>query len=155
MPKVHEPLNDGCGLIFWYRTSMLIAVFRKLENSRWLPWVSISPFVIAPIAMMISGEMWRGLGILAFFGSMPAGVLLGGLVSRVCNRHIPKYYEELGHRFSAFSMGFGFLFLPPLVGTWANANMGTEIGLETLKAHFIWACVGGGLFFFVSPTATK
>ena len=130
---------------------MLIKLFKKLEKSTWLPWVGTAPFIVIPIAIVFGGEVSRGTGILAFFASMWLGIILGGKFAHIVSTHLLKTSKNIDKRMTAGGCAFGFLFLPVLVGSFANANLGTSIQMYSLGAHFLWACVGAGVFFCVSP----
>ncbi|MEX0306317.1 MAG: hypothetical protein AB3N12_02920 [Ruegeria sp.] len=130
---------------------MLIKFFKKMEQSKWLPWAGTAPFILIPVAIIIGGEVSRGAGILAFFASMWVGIILGGKFSHIVSTHLLKTSDDTSKRMTAGGCAFGFLFLPVLVGSFANANLGTSIEIHSLGAHFLWACVGAGIFFFVSP----
>jgi len=134
---------------------MLIKFFEKLEKSRWLPWVGTAPFLIIPIAIMYGGEVSRGAGILAFFVSMWVGVILGGKFAQIVAAHLLKTSEDVGKRMTAGGGAFGFLFLPVLIGLFTNSNLGTSIKMHSLGAHFLWACVGAGIFFCLSPSTDE
>jgi hypothetical protein len=134
---------------------MLIEFFKKLEKSKWLQWVGTAPFILIPIAVMFGGEVSRGAGILAFFASMWVGIALGGKFAHFVATHLLKTSEDIGKRITAGGCAFGFLFLPVLVGSFTNSNLGTSIEMHSLGAHFLWACVGAGIFFCVSPSADE
>ena len=132
---------------------MLIEFFKRLKKSKWLPWVGMSPFIIFPLVIMLDGEMGRGVGILAFFGSAFVGIALGGFCGKFLNKRVLMRSAEFGERLGAGLACFGFLFLPALIGSWTNTYLDTDIDMHTLGAHFLWACVGGWLFFVVKPSA--
>lgn len=133
----------------------MIDFFKKLEKSKWLPWVGTAPFILIPIAIMFGGEIPRGTGILAFFASMWVGIALGGKSARIFATRLLKTSEDIGKRMTAGGSAFGFLFLPVLVGSFTNSNLGTSIEMHSLSAHFLWACVGAGIFFCVNPSADE
>lgn len=130
---------------------MLIELLRKLEKLKWLPWVGTAPFILIPIAIMLGGEVSRGVGILAFFASMWVGIILGGKLALIISTHLLKTSDDIGKRLTGAFGAFGFLFLPVLVGSFTNASMGTDIEIHSTGAHFLWACIGAGVFFCVSP----
>lgn len=130
---------------------MLIKFFEKLKKSKWLPWVGTAPIILIPIAIIFGGEVSRGAGILAFFASMWVGIILGGKFAHIVSTHLLKTSEDINKRMTAGGCTFGFLFLPALVGSLTNANLGTRIEVHSLGAHFLWACVGAGIFFYLSP----
>ena len=132
---------------------MLMNFFKKLEESKWLPWVGILPFVILPFLVVLDGETARGIGIFAFFASAFVGILWCGNLGGFIAERVLKASENLTSRIAAAFSAFGFLFLPVLVGTYTNANMGTDIDMHSIGAHFLWACCGAALFFSVSPSA--
>jgi hypothetical protein len=134
---------------------MLIKFFRKLGTSRWLPWVGTAPFLLMPVAIMFGGEVSKGLGYLAVFASIWVGITLGAKVAQIVSTRIFKVSEDVAERLTAAFCAFGFLFVPVLVGSFTNANLGTEIGMHSLRAHFIWACVGAGIVFWVIPEDPK
>ncbi len=123
----------------------------KLEKSKLLPWVGTSPFILIPIAIIFGGEVSRGAGILAFFASIWVGTILGGKFAHIVSTHLLKTSEGINKRMTAGGCAFGFLFLPAIVGSFTNANLGTSIEMHSLGTHFLWACVGAGIFFCVSP----
>lgn len=130
---------------------MLLEFFKKLEKSKWLPWVGTSPFLLVPIVIMFGGEVARGVGILAFFASMWGGIIMGDKLALIVSTHLLKTSQDIGKRLRAAFCAFGFVFLPVLVGSFTNANLGTEIELHSTGAHFLWACIAAGVFFCVSP----
>jgi hypothetical protein len=134
---------------------MLIEFHKKLEKSKWLRWVGIAPLVIFPMIYQFNVKMWQGIGLLIFLGNMWAGVTLGRIFGRFLNKHLLKQSSELGQRLDAGFADFGFLFLPPLAASWTNTYLNTGIKLHNLGTHFLWACVGGGIFFCVKPSASK
>jgi hypothetical protein len=134
---------------------MEIEFLKKLEKSKWLPWVGTAPFILVPVGIMFGGEVAQGAGVLAFFASCWVGILLGGKLARVISTHFLRTSEDFAKRLSGAFSAFGFLFLPVLVGSFANANLGTTIGLHSVGAHFLWSCVGAALFFSVDPSSPK
>ena len=130
---------------------MLIKFFKRLEKSTWLPWLGMATFILLPIAVMFGGEVSRGAGILAFFASAWVGIILGGRLAHIVSTRFLKSSEDVGKRMVAGGCAFGFLFLPVLVGLFTNANLGTSIEMHSFGAHFLWACVGAGIFFCVGP----
>lgn len=129
---------------------MLIEFFRKLEKSKWLLWGGSAPLIIFPIAIMFDGEVTRGAGILAFLASFWVGIAIGGKLAHIVATHLLKTSEDIGKRITAGGCAFGFLFLTVLVGSFANSYLGTSIEIQSLGAHFLWACVGAGIFFCLS-----
>lgn len=134
---------------------MLSKLFKKLGRPKWLPWVGTAPFILIPIASIIGGEVARGAGIFAFFASMWAGIILGGKLAHFVSTRLLKTSEDINKRMIAGGCAFGFLFAPVLIGLFANANLGKSIELHSLSAHFLWACVGAGIFFCASPEKPK
>ena len=132
---------------------MLMNFFKKLEESKWLPWVGMSPFVILPLLVVLDGEAARGIGIFVFLASAFAAVFFFGKLGVWIAKRLLKASENVTNRVAAAFSAFGFLFLPVLVGTYTNANMGTDIDMHSIGAHFLWACCGAALFFSVSPSA--
>lgn len=126
---------------------MQIDFFKNLKNSKWLPWVGVSLFILMPLVVMFHGEMWQWLGISAFFGSMWVGISSGGYIARFITSHFLATSEETRKRLSIAFSAFGFLFLPAVVGSWANTYLNTNIDMHSLGAHFLWACVVGTLLF--------
>ena len=122
--------------------------------SKCLTWIGTVPLIIIPLIMMLDGELWRGLGVLAFFSSMIAGVALGAAVAGLLNAHLLKGSDKLVERLRAGFSAFGFLFLPPLVGSWTNAYLNTGIEMTSLGAHFMWASIAGSIFFCISPVSS-
>jgi hypothetical protein len=134
---------------------MLTTLLQKLGLRRWLPWIGMSPFVAIPVAIMMGGELWQGLGVLAVLCSFFAGISLGSALGQVMSIHVFKRSSEFGERLSAGLAGFGAFFLPPIIGFWSNHNLGTDIGLSSLWQHHLWACVAGLIFFCAKPAAAK
>lgn len=134
---------------------MLIEFLKRLEKSKWLPWVVTAPFILIPIVIMFDGEVTRGVGILAFFASMWGGMILGGKFAQFISTRVFKVSDDVAKRLTAAFCAFGFLFIPVLVGSFTNANLGTDIEMYSLSAHFLWACVGAGIFFCVTPKDPK
>lgn len=131
---------------------MQFEFFKMLKKSKWLSWFSLAPFIITPIVVVFNGEMLQGVGILAFFGSMWLGVVLGGTIARVITARFLTASESFGEGLTAAFCAFGFLFVPALVGSWTNTYLNTDIKMYSLAAHFLWACLGGGIFFVASYT---
>lgn len=133
---------------------MLIKFFEKLEKSKWLPWVAIAPFILTPIAVMFGGEVSRGAGLLAVFASMWVGIALGGKFAHFVSVHLLKTSEDVKKRMIASGFAFGLMFIPVLVGSFTNTYLGTSIEMHSLGGHFLWACIGAGIFFCVGPEET-
>ena len=108
---------------------MLIEFFKKLETSKWLPWFGTAPFVLFPILIMFDGQVARGVGLFAFFASARVGIILGGKFAQINSTRVFKISNDLANRFTAASCAFGFLLIPILVGSFTNANLGTNIEL--------------------------
>ncbi|WP_299722199.1 hypothetical protein [uncultured Tateyamaria sp.] len=130
---------------------MLIEFFKKLGKSKWLHWVGTAPFILIPIVIFFGGDVSRGVGILAVLASMWIGVILGGKFALIISTFLLKSSEDIGKRLEVAFCAFGFLFLPVLVGTFTNANLGTDIEMSSMAAHFLGACIGAGIFFCISP----
>ena len=88
--------------------------------------------------------------MLAFFASMWVGIILGGKFGDMVSTHLLKTSKNINERMTAGGGAFGFLVLPVLVGSFTNATLGTSIEMHSLGAHFLWACVGAGIFFCIS-----
>ncbi len=138
-----------------YRTSMLIKLFKKLEESKWLPWVGTAPFILIPIAIVFGGEITKAAGVFAFFASMWLGIVLGGKIANVVSIHLLKASEDANKRMTSGGCAFGLLFLPALVGSFTNSNLGTSIEMRSLGAHFLWACIGAGSFPMWAPKSLQ
>lgn len=134
---------------------MLVEFFKRLATAKWLPWLGMLPLIAAPLIVIYGGETWRGLGVFLFIASAFLGVAIGTLLVRLLGTSILKNQGGLRRRMSAALSCFGFLFLPPLVGSWTNSYMNTEIEMHSLNAHFVWACVGAGSFFCISPSVDE
>lgn len=132
---------------------MSMNFFKKLEETKWLPWVGMLPFIILPLLVVLDGEPARGVGIFAVFASAFVAVLLCGKLGAFTAERALKASENLTSRIAVAFSAFGFMFLPVHVGTYTNANMGTDIDMHSIGAHFLWACCGAVLFFSVSPSA--
>jgi hypothetical protein len=130
---------------------MLIEFLKRMAKSNRLSWVGLAPFILIPTGIMFGGEVSRGVVIFAFLASMWVGVLLGGKFALIVSTHLLRASEDIAKRLTAAGCAFGFLFLPALVGLFANANLGTDIELPSVGVHFLGACVGAGIFFCVSP----
>lgn len=115
----------------------------------------MSPFVAIPVAIMMGGELWQGLGVLAVLCSFFGGIFFGSGLGQVLNIHVLKRSVEFGERLSAGLAGFGAFFLPPSMGFWSNHNLGTDIGLSSLWLHYLSACVVGLIFFYTKPASAK
>jgi hypothetical protein len=124
---------------------------QKIRLIKWLPWVAAAPLLAILLSLMPGWKLWTGLGLLAFVSSMYLGILLGGVLGRLINLYVLRRPPDLGERLASALSGFGFLFVPPLIGTGANAYLGTEITVESLWLHFLWACVGGLIIFWTKP----
>ena len=134
---------------------MLVEFFEKLENSKWLPWVGMTPFILIPVVIMFGGEVPKAVGIFAFFASMWAGIYLGGGFARVVFTQFFRVSANGAKRLIAAFSAFGFLFAPVLVGSFTNTNLGTEIEMYSLSVHFLWACFGAAIFFTITPEDSK
>ncbi|WP_133489032.1 hypothetical protein [Aliiroseovarius marinus] len=130
---------------------MIVKFFENLEKSRWLPWVGTAPFIIAPLAIMYYGEMWRGIGFALFVVSIWLGIASGGFLARLISARMLSASPDTAKRLSGAGNVFGFLFLPPAVGHWTNTHLDTEIGLHPLGAHLLWACIASGVAYFITP----
>ena len=116
---------------------------------------SLAPFIIFPLLIVVDGEAARGIGIFAFFASAFVAVFRCRKLGVLVAQRLLKASENLTRRILAAFDAFGFLFLPVLVGTFTNANMGTDIDMHSIGAQVLWACCGAALFFCVSPFATQ
>lgn len=134
---------------------MLIEFFEKLEKSKWLPWVGTAPFFVLPVAIIFGGEVSKGLGHLAFVASIWVGTIFGTKFAQFVSTRIFKASEDVAGRLTAAFGVFGFLFAPVLVGSFTNANLGTDIGMASLSEHLIGAFVGAGIGFCVTPEGPK
>jgi hypothetical protein len=134
---------------------MMKDCFKTLRASKWLPWVGTAPFIISSLIVMFNGEVLRGLGILAIFGSMIPGIASGPFVVRILSTHLSRIPQSLEKRLSAALSAFGFLFLPALIGFWSDALLNTGIEMYPLGDHFLWACVGAGIGFCVGHLEEK
>lgn len=138
-----------------YRSIMLIGFFKKLEKSKWLPWVGTAPFILIPLFVMFGGEVSRGTGILAFFASMWLGIFIGGRFAFIISTHVLKTSEDIRERLTAAFSVFGFLFIPVLVGLFANAHLGTHIEMHSTGVHLLWACVAAAICFCINPEQSE
>ena len=130
---------------------MLIDWVQKIENSKAVRWVGMVGVPVLVAAVIYDGKLGAVLSVLGWFlgvfGSAYVGIIVGGFLARVLNKRLFKISEELGERLTAGFSCFGFLFVPPVCGAWANAYLGTETSLFSLWAHFLCAVFGGALFF--------
>lgn len=123
--------------------------FKRLGANPWLPWLGALPFVAVPVLIVIDGDGWRGLGLIAVFGSLYVGISVGRSVGASLNRHLLKKPVDFENRLGAAFSCFGFLFLPPVVASLTNMHLGTGIGMHSLSGYFVWACMGACFFFAV------
>lgn len=91
------------------------------------------------------------LVLFAFFVSAWVGISLGARCVHILSGRFIKPSEDIKKRMSASGSAFGFLFLPVLVGLYTNANLGTNIELYSLGVHFLWACIGACIVFYLRP----
>ena len=110
----------------------------------WLVWIAILAAV--SVYIMLNDQPSRGIGLLVFLSSLYVGILLGSLVGHFLGLAL-RLPAPVCARLSASLSAFGFLFLPSLVGTWTNAHLNTGIEIPSLVLVFLWACIGGGVFF--------
>lgn len=113
-------------------------------------------FVLVPLGAILSTVfLWsdgpKALGFVILIASALAGSVGGELLGHRLQKRFPKIGEGAG----AACSGFGFLFLPPLLAEWTNANLNTEIEMEPLALHFLWACIVAGVLFFAIGSTTK
>ena len=108
-------------------------------------------FVPALYALLL-GNHWPILAVIAYFLPFYAGGFLGSFLGRLLNKRVVKRSADFGQRRAGGLIGFGFLFLPPIVWSLANRHLGTEIEMASLWLHFLWACVGGLVFFCAKRT---
>mgnify|MGYP001791698286 CR=1 FL=1 len=64
-------------------------------------------------------------------------------------------FANVAKRVTGAFTAFDFLFAPVLIGSFTNANLGTEIEMHSLSAHFLWACFGAAIFFTITPEDSK
>jgi hypothetical protein len=134
---------------------MITNFFKRIGKSKILPWLGMTPFLIFPAVSLKNGEVWQALAGIAFFGSAFASIAIGPVLGRVLNKHVLKRSSELEERLSAGLVAFSFLFIPALVGSWSNAHLDTSIEMYSLGLHFVWACVGGIVFFSIKAPKPK
>jgi len=130
----------------------LNGLFRSLKNSSWWASLGLRSLGVVWLFPLLGGDVWFGLGITAFFASMFAGIGIGGFVGRNLKLPFPNLTDDCLERLAAGGSIFGFLFLPPLVGSWTNAYLGTDIEMHSLGAHFLWACICAGLGYYFGPS---
>jgi hypothetical protein len=118
-----------------------------LKKSSWWAWLGLLLLFVVCLAPLLGDDAWLGLGTSAIFASVFAGIGIGGFVGRNLKLPFPNLSDDCLERLAAGGSIFGFLFLPPLVGSWTNAHLGTDIELHSLGAHFLWACICAGLGF--------
>ncbi len=141
--------------VIWLDILVLIDFFKRIGKSKILPWLGMTPFLIFPVVLFKNGEVWKALAAIAFFGSAFASIVVGPVLGRVLNKHVLKQSSVFEERLSAGLVAFCFLFAPALVGSWGNAHLDTDIGMYSLGLHFVWACVGGIVFFSIKAPKPK
>lgn len=130
---------------------MLIDLLKRLSKSRWFVWAGLSPIALFVVAGVASGKAWPALGGLAFFGSMFAGIALGGLAASRLNILFFKDNPAIGNRLTTAFQAFGFLSLPAIVGWWANTYLAAGIEMASLREHLFWACAISVVAFCLRP----
>ena len=117
---------------------------KKIPIPKWLVGLAILPLVAIAVAEMFWGQSQKALGIFILFGS----ALLGGAGGEFLAQRLQKRLPQIGEKLRAAFSAFGFLFLPPLLCKWTNANLNTEIQLQSLGLHFLWAGTAACILFF-------
>ncbi len=130
---------------------MLEGLAKRLENSRWLRWVTTLLYFAVPLWIVVKVDIWRGLGLLIFMGSPFLGVFLGCRLSRFVCKRFMKTSEDLEVKLSPAFGAFGFTFLPAIFGKVGNLYFGTNIEMLALGGHFLWSCFAALLFFGIGP----
>ena len=139
-------------ILYWI--PMLIELLRKLGKSKWPPLIGLAMFLFFTLYLII-GQKWQGLGFLIFLGSFYLGAWLGGKFGQILNDRMLKQPVEIGQSLIAGFSGFGFLFLPPVIGLWANTYVNFQISVQPLGVHLFWACVGGTILFIAKSLSSK
>ena len=134
---------------------MLFDFFKKLENSKWLRWAGMAPFILLPVFVMFGGEVGRGVGILAVLVSSLVGMVLGGLVAVGLAKRFTVVSEAVGARLKAAGSAFGFLVLPIVAIGLSNAYLCAEIKFVSPGLHIFLACVISGFVFSIGPGSTR
>ncbi|MEP4249308.1 hypothetical protein [Tateyamaria sp.] len=147
--RVDYPSNMTKDGTTWYAKRMLIAWIERIENSKHTRRLAAVAFILLIVAVVLDGRFGIVLQalvlVVSFFGSACVGVVIGGFLARQLNNQILKRSTEFGKRLAAGFSVFGFLFLPALVGFWANLYLNAGIVMYSLEASILLALLGGGL----------
>ncbi|MEP2891454.1 hypothetical protein [Tateyamaria sp.] len=142
----------------WYAKRMLIAWIERIENSKHTRRLVAVAFILLIIAVVLDGSFGTVLKalvlVVSLFGSACAGIVMGGVLARLLNNQILKRSTEFGKRLTAGFSVFGFLFLPALVGFWANLYLNAGIVIYSLEASILLALLGGGLSIMFSSSTS-
>ena len=128
---------------------MLVEFFEKLKKPKWLPSFGMTPFMLIPVVIMFRGEVSEGVGLFAFFASIWSGIFLSPRIAKFVSTHIFRVPDKVTKRLTPVLSAFGFLFIPPLVASFTNANLGTEFEMQSLSTYFFWACFGAVVIFVI------
>lgn len=138
---------------------MPLDLVRKIGRIPWRPWMG---WLGIPLLAAIAG-WWLEIDFLFRAGATPLALLgvfglslyTGYRTGLFINKHLLKRSEDFGNRLAVACGGFFFLFLPRLGAFLANTYLDTDFELHSLQVHFLWACLGGAVFFFVYPWAKE
>ncbi|WP_299728988.1 hypothetical protein [uncultured Tateyamaria sp.] len=137
---------------------MLIAWLEKIESSKYTRVLVLVAFVLLIVMVLLKGSLGNTLAalvlVVVWFGSACAGIVMGGMLARLLNTQVLKKPAKFAKRLAASFSCFGFLFLPALVGFAANLTLNADIAMYALGTHFLWAIVGGGLFFAIGGSVS-
>ena len=131
-----------------------MAVIKKSKILKWLPWLGAIPIFLIPVLGAYNGEAAKGIGVFLSIAGLYVGAAIGVYLGRVLNERFLKQPQEFGERLGHGLAAFGFLFVPALIASWSNTYLETVIGVGSMGIHFLWACVGGTIFFFVRSPKT-
>ena len=138
-----------------YRSGMIQSIPRKLGGFKTLNKISATLLFGLLLLVTWKGGFTGATVLLLFLASMYFGIGLGMLFARLINRYIPKETPEIQSRLKNGFSVFGFLFIPPLLASWANTQFDQSIEVYPLWEHFLWASGCSFVAFAANPKKGK
>jgi hypothetical protein len=133
----------------------LINLFKSLPQAKSLRWVGYTAALLFLAVVFWHAGASTAPDLIILIASLYLGTSIGAKLANLVSAHLFKVPKDTQKRLVASGSVFGFLFAPALAGSCTNAILGTNIVLHTLSAHFLWACLGAGLFYCIKPDKSE
>ncbi|WP_058243719.1 hypothetical protein [Thalassovita autumnalis] len=133
----------------------MINLFKSQPRAKLLRWLGYTVGLLFLAAVFWHAGASSALDLIILIASLYLGTSIGAKLAYFVSAHLLKVPKDTQQRLVTSGSVFGFLFAPALAGSCANAILGTNIVLHTLSAHFLWACLGAGLFYYIKPDKSE